>query len=225
MRRDVRRGVQERGRGRSPRCPHPDGLGLAAGGRPAASILAADLAPLAAQVKLVEGHADLIHIDMMDAHFVPPLTIGPPVVASLRPHTALTLHAHLQVDTPEALFDELAEAGTDVVTFPGEAVPDPTPVTRKARETGMRVGIALVPETPIEAAMSHLGEVDDVIVLAVHPGWAGQPFQPEALPKVRALRAEIDRRGLAGDLHVDGGGNASTHAGAARDLQRVVEGT
>jgi ribulose-phosphate 3-epimerase len=217
-------------------------------GKLAASILAADLAHLAAQVKLVEGNADLIHIDMMDAHFVPPLTIGPPVVASLRPHTALTLHAHLQVETPEGLFDDLAEAGTDVVTFQVEAVADPTPVIRKARGMGMRVGIALVPETPVESAMSHLDEVDDVIVLAVHPGWAGQPFQPEVLRKVHALRAEIDRRGLAVDLHVDGGVNGSTApacvdagatvlvvasaifgavdpAAAARDLKRVVEAT
>jgi ribulose-phosphate 3-epimerase len=215
-------------------------------GKLAASILAADLAHLAAQVKLVQRHADLIHIDVMDAHFVPPLTIGPPVVASLRPHTALTLHAHLQVETPEGLFDDLVQAGTDVVSFQVEAVADPTPVIRKARGTGMRVGIALAPETPVQAALAHLDEVDDVIVLAVHPGWAGQRFQPEVLSKVRALRAEIDRRGLAVDLHVDGGVNGSTApacveagatvlvaasaifgaddpATAARDLKRVVE--
>ena len=215
-------------------------------GKLAASILAADLADLAAQVKLVEGHADLIHIDVMDAHFVPPLTIGPPVVASLRPHTALTLHAHLQVETPEGLFDHLAEAGTDVVSFQVEAVADPAPVIRKARGTGMRVGIALSPGTPAEAALAYMDDVDDVIVLAVRPGWAGQPFQPEVLPKVGAIRAEIDSRGLAVDLHVDGGVNGSTApacveagatvlvaasaifaapdpAAAARDLKRVVE--
>jgi ribulose-phosphate 3-epimerase len=215
-------------------------------GKLAASILAADLADLAAQVKLVEGHADLIHIDVMDAHFVPPLTIGPPVVASLRPHTTMTLHAHLQVETPEGLFDDLAEAGTDGVSFQVEAVGDPSPVIRKARGAGMRVGLALAPETPVDAVLAHLEEVDDVIVLAVHPGWAGQPFQPEVLAKVRALRAELDRRGLAADLHVDGGVNASTApacveagatvlvaasaifgaedpAAAARDLKRAVE--
>ena len=215
-------------------------------GKLAASILAADLAYLAAQVKLVEGSADLIHVDMMDAHFVPPLTIGPPVVASLRPHTALTLHAHLQVETPESLFDDLAEAGTDVVSFQVEAVTDPSPVIRKARGTGMRVGLALAPQTPVDVVLEHLDEVDDLIVLAVRPGWAGQPFQREVLPKVRALRAEIDRRGLAVDVHVDGGvgptsAPACVEAGAtvlvaasaifgtpdpaaaARDLKRVVE--
>jgi len=179
-------------------------------GKLAASILAADLADLAGQVKLVQEHADLIHIDIMDAHFVPPLTIGPAVVASLRPHTARTLHAHLQVEAPEGLFDELAEAGTDVVSFHLEAVADPGPVIAKARGTGMRVGIALSPQTPVGSALAHLSEVDDVIVLAVPPGWAGQPFQTEALAKIRALRSRIDQRGLAVDVHVDGGVNRST---------------
>lgn len=179
-------------------------------GKLAVSILAADLARLAEQVKVVEDHADLIHIDVMDAHFVPPLTIGPPVVASLRPYTALMLHAHLQVETPEGLFDDLAEAGADAATFHVEAVADAAPLLRKARGAGMRAGVALSPETPVDPALALLDEVDDVIVLAVHPGWAGQPFRPEVLPKVRALRAEIDRRGLAVDLHVDGGVSLST---------------
>lgn len=215
-------------------------------GKLAASILAADLARLADQVKLIEGPADLIHIDVMDGHFVPALTIGPPVVASLRPHTALTLHAHLQVDAPEGLFDDLAEAGADVVSFQVEAVADPAPVIAKARGTGMRVGVALAPGTSAEAALAHLDEIDDVIVLAVHPGWAGQAFQPEALTKLRTLRTQIDRRGLPVDLHVDGGVSAATApacvragatvlvaasaifgsadpAAAARELKRVVE--
>ena len=215
-------------------------------GKLAASILSADLAHLADQVKLVQAHADLIHIDIMDAHFVPPLTIGPAVVASLRPHTARTLHVHLQVETPDGLFDDLAEAGADVVSFHVEAVADPGPVIRKARGTGMRVGIALSPETPAEAVLANLDEVDDVIVLAVHPGWAGQPFRPEALPKIRAIRTEIDRRGLPVEVHVDGGVSLATApacveagamvlvaasaifgapdpAAAARELKRVAE--
>jgi ribulose-phosphate 3-epimerase len=215
-------------------------------GKLAASILSADLAHLAAQVKLVEDHADLIHIDMMDGRFVPPLTIGPPVVASLRPHTALTLHAHLQVEAPEGLVDDLAEAGADAVSFQVEAVADPAPLLRKVRGTAMRAGLALAPPTPIEPVMEHLDEVDDVVVLAVQPGWAGQPFRPEVLAKVRLLREAIDRRRLAVDVHVDGGvGLATARAcldagatvlvaasaiygtddpsGAARDLKRIVE--
>jgi ribulose-phosphate 3-epimerase len=176
----------------------------------AASILSADLARLAEEVKLVEPHVDLIHMDVMDAHFVPPLTIGPPVIAALRRHTALPLHAHLQVESPEALFEDLAEAGTDAVTFQVEPAEDPAPLIRKAAATGVRVGLALGPPTPFERASAHLDEIDDLIVLTVHPGWAGQPFRPETLDKVEAARTEIDRRGLDVDVHVDGGVNAQT---------------
>jgi ribulose-phosphate 3-epimerase len=177
-----------------------------------ASILAADLARLADEVKLVAEHADLIHIDVMDGHFVPPLTIGPMVIAALRPHTERPLHAHLQVEAPECLFDELAEAGTDAVGFHLEAVSDPAAVLRKARGTGMRAGIALAPQTPAAAAFASLEDLDDVVVLAVHPGWSGQRFQPETLPKIEALRSEIDRRDLDVELHVDGGVNLETAA-------------
>jgi ribulose-phosphate 3-epimerase len=174
-------------------------------GKLSASILSADLAHLAEQVKLVDGHADVIHVDVMDAHFVPPLTIGPIVVASLRPHTGRTLHGHLMVEMPEAMFDDLAEAGMDVVSFHVEAVADPAPVIRKARGTGMGVGLTVSPETPIERVYPHLEEIDDVMVMSVHPGWAGQAFIPEALPKISAVRAEVERRGLAADIEVDGG--------------------
>lgn len=178
--------------------------------RLAASILSADLARLAEEVKLVEPHVDLIHVDVMDAHFVPPLTLGPPVIAALRRHTALPLHAHLQVESPGGLFEDLAEAGADAVTFHVEATQDPAPLLRKAAASGVRVGVALGPPTRFERVEPHLDEIDDLIVLTVHPGWAGQPFQPDALEKVEAARTEIDRRGLGVDVHVDGGVNART---------------
>lgn len=174
-------------------------------GKLSASILAADLAHLADEVKLVEAHADVIHVDVMDAHFVPPLTIGPLVVASLRPHTRRVLHGHLMVEAPAALFDELAQAGMDVVSFHVEAVEEPAPVIEKARGAGMGVGVTVNPETPIEAVFPILEDVDDVMVMSVHPGWAGQAFIPEALPKVEAVRAELERRGLSVDVEVDGG--------------------
>jgi ribulose-phosphate 3-epimerase len=177
-----------------------------------ASILSADLARLADEVKLVGADADLIHIDVMDGHFVPPLTIGPPVVAALRAHTDLPLHAHLQVDSPEGLIDDLAEAGTDAVSFQHEAVGDAVPLHRKIRGAGMRTGIALAPETPAEAILGDLDELDHVVVLAVHPGWAGQPFRREALAKIETLRSRIDRGGLEVDVHVDGGVNLETAA-------------
>jgi len=174
-------------------------------GKLSASILSADFSRLGEQVKLVEPHADVIHIDVMDAHFVPPLTIGPVVVASLRPVTDRVLHGHLMVEGPESLFDELAEAGMDVVSFHVEAVADPAPVIRKARGAGMRVGMTVNPETAAEAIFPYLDELDDVMVMSVHPGWSGQAFLPEALPKLEALRRELDRRGLEGDVEIDGG--------------------
>jgi ribulose-phosphate 3-epimerase len=174
-------------------------------GKLSASILGADLAHLADQVKAVAASADVIHIDVMDAHFVPPLTLGPVVVASLRPHTDRVLHGHLMVETPEGLFDELAEAGMEIVSFHVEAVDDPAPVIRKARDAGLGVGLTVSPETPVEKAFPHLDDLDDLMVMSVHPGWAGQSFIPEALPKLDAARAEISRRGLELDLEVDGG--------------------
>jgi len=174
-------------------------------GKLAASILSADFAHLAAQVGLVEPFADVIHVDVMDGHFVPPLTIGSVVVASLRPHTDRILHGHLMVDGPEGLFDDLAAAGMDIVSFHIEAVDDPAPVIRKARGSGMGVGLTVSPETPIEALYPHLDEVDDVMVMSVHPGWAGQRFIPEALARLEAVRGELDRRGLRAELEIDGG--------------------
>jgi len=216
-------------------------------GKLSVSILSADLAHLADQVKLVEPHADAIHIDIMDAHFAPPITFGPLVVASLRPVTELVLHGHLMVDVPEAQFDELAQAGMDIVSFHVEAVDDPAPVIRKARGAGMRVGMTVSPETPVEELYPYLEDLDDVMVMSVHPGWAGQRFIPEALPKLETLRAELDRRGRSIDIEIDGGvkfDNAKRcvdaganvlvvasgiyHAddivGAAREMKAIAEG-
>ncbi len=176
----------------------------------AASILSADFAYLADQVKLVEAHADVIHVDVMDAHFVPPLTIGPVVVESLRPVTSLPLHCHLMIEHPERLFDDFAAAGTDMVTCHVEALEDAAPVIRKAKGLNMRAGLAVNPETPVDAVFPHLDELDDVIVMSVHPGWAGQAFLPEVLPKIHAVRTEIERRGLSTDVEVDGGINLAT---------------
>jgi ribulose-phosphate 3-epimerase len=170
-----------------------------------ASILAADFAHLADQVKLIEDHAEVIHIDVMDAHFVPPLTIGPVVVAALRPVTERTLHGHLMVEAPEALFDEFADAGLDVVSFHHEAVADPAPVIAKARGAGMRVGMTLNMETPVSAVYPYLDELDDVMLMSIRPGWAGQELNPDVYPRLEAMRAEVDRRGLSTAVEIDGG--------------------
>ena len=170
-----------------------------------ASILTADFAHLADQVKLIEDHAEVIHIDVMDAHFVPPLTIGPLVVAALRPVTERVLHGHLMVEAPESFFDELADAGLDVVSFHHEAVADPAPVIAKARGAGMRVGMTLTMETPVTDAFPHLDELDDMMLMSVRPGWGGQELDPGVYPRLEAVRAEVDRRGLSTAVEIDGG--------------------
>jgi len=180
-------------------------------GKLAASILSADFAYLADQVKLVEGHADFIHIDVMDAHFVPPLSIGPVVVESLRPVTDLTFHCHLMVEHPVALFDDLKAAGTDIVTAHVEAGDEPAAAIKEAQARGMRAGLALNPETPVERVFPHLEDIDSVLVMTLYrTGYAGTPFNEDMVRKVEAARAEIDRRGLAVDIEVDGGINAET---------------
>lgn len=216
-------------------------------GKLSASILSADLAHLADQVGLVQAYADVIHVDVMDGRFVPPITLGAVVVASLRPHTDRVLHGHLMIEAPEAQFDDLAQAGMDVVSFHVEAVEDPEPVIRKARGAGMGVGMTVNPETPVDRIFPFLDDLDDVMIMSVHPGWAGQRFIPEALPKLEAVRSELDRRGLSADVEIDGGVKlenakrcveagatvlvaasaifqAEDISAAARDLKAIAEG-
>ncbi len=174
-------------------------------GKLAASILSADLACLADQVKLVDTHAEVIHIDIMDGHFVPPIALGTVVVASLRPYTERTLHGHLMVDAPVGFFEELADAGLDVVSFHHEAVGSPGPAIAKARSVGLGVGITLNMETPVETVFPVLDEIDDVMLMSIRPGWSGQQLDPAVYPRLEALRTEIDRRALDVSLEIDGG--------------------
>ena len=189
-------------------------------GKLAASILSADFARLGEQVKAVEPHADMFHVDVMDGHFVPVLSIGPLVIDALDRVTDRPLHAHLMVDGPVTLFDDLASAGTDMATCHIEAVrDDPAAPIKEARARGMAAGLAVNPDTPIEALFPFLDDLDTIIVMSVHPGWAGQEFLESALPKIERARAEIDRRGLAVDIEVDGGidiesGKRAIEAGA-----------
>jgi ribulose-phosphate 3-epimerase len=179
-------------------------------GKVAASILSADFAHLADQVKLVEPHADLIHIDAMDAHFVPPLSVGPVVVEAVRRVTDLPLHCHLMVDRPESLLKDFAEAGADIVTCHLEALENPASIIRQAEALGLRAGLAVNPETAVDSVFPHLESLDRVLVMSVNPGWAGQAFLDEALPKIEAARTEIDRLGLTVEIEVDGGIDEST---------------
>jgi ribulose-phosphate 3-epimerase len=174
-------------------------------GKLSASILAADLARLGDQVKLVEPYAEVIHVDIMDGHFVPPIALGAVVVRSLRPVTDRTLHGHLMVDAPEDLFDELRESGLDMVSFHLEAVPEPGPAIRKARGAGLGVGLTINLETPVREAAPHLEEIDDLMLMSIRPGWSFQTLNPDVYPRLEAARAEIDRRNPAVELEIDGG--------------------
>jgi ribulose-phosphate 3-epimerase len=171
----------------------------------APSILSADFARLGEEVARVEKYADLLHVDAMDGHFVPPITIGPVVVKALRRITTLPLECHLMVTDPLGQTEQFAEAGATSVIAHIEAVPDPTAVIERARALGVGIGISLNPPTPLDAALPYLEQIDVLNVMTVNPGWAGQPFIREMLPKIRAARAEIDRRGLQIGIAVDGG--------------------
>ena len=180
----------------------------------APSILAADFAALAADVVRVEPAADLLHVDCMDGHYVPNLTIGPPVVKSLRPHTQLFLDCHLMVDNPQVLLPAFADAGADGCTIHIE-LGDPRPLLDEIRALGMRTGLSFEPGTPFDAVAPYLGEIDMLLVMSVHTGFGGQPFIPEVLDKVRAARRAIDEQGLACEIEIDGGINVDTAPAAA----------
>ncbi len=191
----------------------------------APSILAADFANLAADVARVAADVELLHVDCMDGHYVPNLTIGPPVVKSLRACTDLFLDCHLMVDNPQVLLHAFADAGADSCTVHIE-LGDPRPLFDEIRTLGMRVGLSLEPETPFDAVAPHLDAIDLLLVMSVHTGFGGQPFIPEVLDKVRAARAVIDERDLAVDIEIDGGikvDNAQVAAEAGVDI--LVSGT
>jgi ribulose-phosphate 3-epimerase len=180
----------------------------------APSILSADFANLAGEIERVGAEADLLHVDVMDGHFVPNLTIGPPVVASLRKHTDLFLDCHLMVDNPGILLDDFAKAGADGCTVHVE-LGDPRPLFDQMRNLGLRVGLVLNPETPIDAVVPFLDEIELLLVMSVHPGWGGQSFIPDSLTKLATARRIVDERGLAVELEIDGGISPETAPGAA----------
>jgi ribulose-phosphate 3-epimerase len=181
----------------------------------APSILSADFARLGDEVARVASIAGLLHVDVMDGHFVPNLTIGPPVVASLRAVTDLFLDVHLMVDNPGALLTEFAKAGADRCIVHVE-LGDPRPLFDELRSLDVGVGLVLNPETPVDEVLPYLTDIDLLLVMSVHPGWGGQAFLPEVLEKVAAARAEIDARSLRVEIEIDGGINATTAARAAR---------
>lgn len=189
----------------------------------APSILSADFARLGEQIRAVEeAGAHQLHVDVMDGHFVPEITIGLPVVKSLAEATALPLDVHLMVQDPDRFVDQFAGARVASLTVHAEAAPHLDRTLRNIRSHGVGVGVALNPATPI-AAIEHVLElVDMVLVMSVNPGFGGQTFIPYALEKIAALRARIRDRGLSVAISVDGGVNEKTLAGVVRAGANVL---
>jgi ribulose-phosphate 3-epimerase len=170
----------------------------------APSLLSADFGSLAEAVGEVANVADWLHVDVMDAHFVPNLTIGPPVVASLRRHSGLYFDCHLMMTDPGDYLEAFRDAGADGCTVHVE-VGRTDELVDECRKLGLRVGLAANPDTPFDAVEPYLDKVDLVLCMTVFPGFGGQAFMAEVLPKVEQVRRALDERRLAVDLEVDGG--------------------
>ncbi|WP_432483208.1 ribulose-phosphate 3-epimerase [Kineococcus esterisolvens] len=178
------------------------------------SILSADFANLAAELERIST-ADAAHVDVMDGHFVPNLTLGLPVVEALRKVSPVPLDCHLMIEAPDRWAPAYAEAGAQGVTFHAEAATAPVRLARQLRSAGARAGIALRPATPLEPFVDLLGEFDMLLVMTVEPGFGGQSFLDVTLPKIRRARAAIGASGLDVRLQVDGGVSAATIERAA----------
>ncbi|MEK9643907.1 MAG: ribulose-phosphate 3-epimerase [Alphaproteobacteria bacterium] len=195
--------------------------------RIAPSILSADFASLGDEVRAItRAGADYIHIDVMDGHFVPNITIGPGVVKALRKTTKKPFDVHLMISPVDPYLEGFVDAGADIITVHPEAGPHVHRTIQEIKRLGVKAGVSINPATPVETALAVLGDVDLVLVMSVNPGFGGQKFIPGSLDKIRALRAAIDGLGRDIDLEVDGGIDPATAKKAiAAGADVLVAGT
>ena len=172
------------------------------------SILSADFSQLGSEIKrLEEGGADMIHVDVMDGHFVPNLTIGPPVIKALRKHCSLKFDVHLMISPVHKYIDAYADAGADIITIHPEATDNLENSIERIREKNKQVGVSLNPESEIELILDLLDKIDLVLIMSVNPGFGGQKFMPEVVEKIKTLKKIKEEKKLNFDIEVDGGIN------------------
>ena len=172
------------------------------------SILSADFSQLGNEIKrLEEGGADLIHVDVMDGHFVPNLTIGPPVIKALKKHCSLKFDVHLMISPVHKYIDAYSDAGADIITIHPEATEDLSASIKKIKDLGKTVGVSLNPETKVSVIKEYLNEIDLVLVMSVNPGFGGQKFIPEVLEKIKELKDIQKKQNINFDIEIDGGIN------------------
>ena len=172
------------------------------------SILSADFSKLGEEITALEkAGADYIHIDVMDGHFVPNITIGPEVIKRLRPITKLTFDVHLMIAPVNNFIKDFAEAGADIITFHPEATEDSSETINLIKKLGKKVGVSLKPKSQIDLIENHLKDIDLILIMSVEPGFGGQKFMPEVLDKMKKLRNLVDEKKLNIDIEIDGGIN------------------
>jgi ribulose-phosphate 3-epimerase len=177
----------------------------------APSILSADFSKLGEEIIAVEkGGADYIHVDVMDGHFVPNITIGPLIVEAIRPITKLPLDVHLMIENPDQYIEAFAKAGADYITVHVEACPHLHRTIQNIKSFGIKAGVVLNPATAVESIQHIIGDIDMVLLMSVNPGFGGQKFIPEVLPKIRKVKEMAEQKGLEIDIEIDGGVNSET---------------